>query len=56
MNILSKDAIENYKKHLIDEEKSKDIYYKKDESKESVMYPSGENISNIQEYVQYRIK
>ena len=31
-------------------------YYKKDESKESTSYPSGSNISNIQEYVQYRVK
>lgn len=31
-------------------------YYKKDESKESSGYPSGSNISNIQEWVQYRAK
>lgn len=31
-------------------------YYKKDENKESASYPSGDNISNIQEYVQYRMK
>ncbi len=31
-------------------------YYKKDESKESTTYPSGSNISNIQEWVQYRAK
>lgn len=31
-------------------------YYKKDEIKESTTYPSGDNISNIQEWVQYRAK
>lgn len=31
-------------------------YYKKDESKESATYPSGDNISNIQEWVQYRAR
>lgn len=31
-------------------------YYKKDESKESSSYPNGSNISNIQEWVQYRAK
>lgn len=31
-------------------------YYKKNENKESISYPSGDNISNIQEYVQYRVK
>lgn len=31
-------------------------YYYKTESKESTSYPSGDNISNIQEYVQYRVK
>lgn len=31
-------------------------YYKRDLNKESLSYPSGDNISNIQEYVQYRNK
>ena len=31
-------------------------YYKKDENKESTTYPTGNDISNIQEYVQYRTK
>lgn len=31
-------------------------YYKKDESKEALTYPTGSNISNIQEWVQYRVK
>lgn len=31
-------------------------YYKKNETKESTTYPSGDNISNIQEWVQYRAK
>lgn len=31
-------------------------YYYKDESKESATYPSGDNISNIQEWVQYIAK
>lgn len=31
-------------------------YYKKTANKESTSYPSGSNISNIQEYVQYRVK
>ncbi len=31
-------------------------YYSRNEYKESASYPSGENISNIQEYVQYRAK
>ena len=32
-------------------------YYKKiEENKESFEYPMGENISNIQEWVQYRVK
>lgn len=31
-------------------------YYKKSEGKESASYPSGDNISNIQEWVQYRVK
>lgn len=31
-------------------------YYKKEEKKESTSYPSGSNISNIQEWVQYRVK
>ena len=31
-------------------------YYSKVESKESTSYPTGDNISNIQEYVQYRTK
>ena len=31
-------------------------YFTKDESKESTTYPTGNDISNIQEYVQYRTK
>ena len=31
-------------------------YFKKSENKESTSYPTGENISNIQEWVQYREK
>lgn len=31
-------------------------YYKKTESKEASTYPSGDNITNVQEYVQYRSK
>ena len=31
-------------------------YYSKTENKESTEYPSGDNITNIQEYVQYRLK
>ena len=31
-------------------------YYSKVDAKESTSYPSGSNISNIQEYVQYRVK
>ena len=31
-------------------------YFYKNENKESATYPSGSNISNIQEYVQYRMK
>lgn len=39
-----------------DRQKIYTYYYKKSENKESSSYPTGDNISNIQEYVQYRAK
>jgi len=39
-----------------DRSKEYTYYYKKTESKESATYPTGENISDIKEYVQYRTK
>lgn len=47
---------DNYGTHWYYQEPIYTYYYYKDEAKESATYPSGDNISNIQEWVMYRDK